>query len=265
MNLENYFTPYSQTDLNNKKALITGASSGIGMATAIELAKKGVELFLVARRKERLEFIKGEILKHYPGSKINLVCGDLTHPTTFQKMEEMNAFAVDILINNAGIALGRETVQNSSTSDWEAMINLNILTTFKISKIVLTHLLQKGGGDLIHLSSIAAYESYPGGSLYCATKHALRAFVESMRKEVFGKNIRVMLISPGMVETEFSLVRFKGDSERAKEIYQGMTPLTPRDIAMSILHHLESPTHVVHCETIMFPVDQGSVLHVQRK
>ena len=244
----------------NKRALITGASSGIGRAMAIAMGEKGHELFLVARRKDKLEEV-ASLIK----SKVHLIIADVNDPKLSDIIHTATNGDLDILINNAGLALGREKVEASKFEDWQQMIDTNITANFKMVNVVLPMLLKKGGGDIINLCSVAGHYTYPGGAVYCATKHAVHAFTRVLREETAGKNIRVMQISPGMVDTEFSTVRFKGDKNAADSVYSGMTPLKGEDIARMMMFMLEQPRHVVIDEIITMPQDQGSPTTVHRR
>lgn len=247
------------------KALITGASSGIGRATALSLAERGHELFLIARRQDKLEEVLSDIKRLHPTCIVHLIAMDINDPAIGEKVAKICSGHIDILINNAGLALGREKVQDSHTHDWEAMISTNITANFRMVHLVLPWMIQNGRGDIINLCSVAGHYTYSGGAVYCATKHAVKAFTRVLREETCGKNIRVMQISPGMVNTDFSVVRFRGDKKTADSVYQGMTPLTPEDIARMIMFMLEQPRHVVIDEIITMPTDQGSPTLVHRK
>jgi 3-hydroxy acid dehydrogenase/malonic semialdehyde reductase len=249
----------------SKRVLITGASSGIGRAMALALAEKGHELFLIARRRDKLDELSHEIHHFYPQIKIHLLPMDVNDPEMGNTLKRVSDSRIDILINNAGLALGREKVQESLMSDWEAMINTNIMANFRMVHLILPWMIENGGGDIINLCSVAGHFTYPGGAVYCATKHAVKAFTRVLREETCGKNIRAMQISPGMVNTNFSTVRFKGDKKAADSVYHGMEPLTPQDIARMMMFMLEQPRHVVIDEIITMPTDQGSPTTVHRK
>ncbi len=252
-------------NLTSKRALITGASSGIGEAMAYALASKGCEVFLLARREEKLILVKDNISRLYPQTQCHLISKDVKDPDLREVLEEVTEKNLDILINNAGLALGREKVIHSDTDDWEQMISTNMVANFKLIHLILPWMRQRGAGDIINLCSVAGHYTYPGGAVYCATKHAVKAFTRVLREETCGENIRVMQISPGMVETEFSRVRFKGDEEASQKVYEGMTPLTAFDIARMMVFMLESPRHVVIDEIITMPQEQGSPTTVSRR
>ncbi len=251
--------------VNNKKiALITGASSGIGKAMAFSLAAQSVTLILVARRLERLQEVQNEISEKYPLTEIFLISSDVNDPELAAKIENISNKKIDILINNAGLALGKDFVEKSHFSDWELMISTNISANFRMVHLVLPWMLHHGQGDIINLCSVAGHHSYQGGAVYCATKHAVHAFTQALREETCGRNVRVMQISPGMVETEFSLTRFKGDKTSSDNVYSGMTPLSGEDIARMMQFMLDQPRHVVIDEIITMPMAQGSPTTVVR-
>jgi 3-hydroxy acid dehydrogenase/malonic semialdehyde reductase len=252
-------------ELKNKKALITGASSGIGRSIALDLGRRGAELFLVARREERLIELKNELLKENPHLKIQIIAQDINDPKIIETIKTLSHERIDIFINNAGIALGRDKLQDAHFSDIEQMINTNITAAFRLVHGILPLMLKNGEGDIINLCSVAGHYTYQGGTGYCATKHAILALTRILREETCGKNIRVMQISPGMVETEFSEVRFKGNKELAKSVYQGMTPLKSEDISRMMIFMLEQPRYVVIDDLITMPTDQGSPTTVFRK
>ncbi len=244
-----------------KRVLITGASSGIGRALAVILSQKGYELFLLARREEKLQELKSEL----GNSNIHIIPCDLNGPNALNEIKTMTNCHIDILINNAGLALGRDKVQESQLDDWSQMIETNVTANFRMVHLVLPWMIQHGGGDIINLCSIAGHYAYQGGAVYCATKHAVKAFTRALREETAGQNIRVMQISPGMVHSDFSKVRFKGNDELADSVYLGMTPLTPEDVASMMLFMLERPRHVVIDEIITMPQDQGSPTTIMRR
>jgi 3-hydroxy acid dehydrogenase/malonic semialdehyde reductase len=249
------------TQLSGKRALITGASSGIGRAMALCLGEKGCELFLLARRREKLK----EVAALLKNTKVHLIEADVNDPDLKNIIHKAGADKIDILINNAGLALGREKVESSQFEDWQNMINTNITANFKMVHIIVPTMLANGGGDIINICSIAGHYTYSGGAVYCATKHAVNAFTRVLREETAGRNLRVMQISPGMVDTEFSTVRFKGDTKTAESVYAGMTPLKAEDIARMMTFMLEQPRHVVIDEIITMPQDQGAPTTIHRR
>lgn len=251
-------------NLADKKVLITGASAGIGKALALDLADKGCELFLLARRGDRLMQVEGEIRGRNKACKVHLITADICDPELPRILSERTKEDIDILINNAGLALGRDKVEESKLEDWEQMINVNITANFRMVHTVLPWMIEQKSGDIINLCSIAGHYTYIGGAVYTATKHAVLAFTRSLREETAGRNIRVMQISPGMVDTEFSTVRFKGEQDIADKVYEGMTPLHAEDISRMMVFMLEQPRHVVIDEIITMPQDQGSATTIRR-
>lgn len=258
------FNEYKYNNLKGKKALVTGASSGIGYSVAFFLASLGCDLFLTARRESLLESLKSEINKSYPDVNVSILSGDISIEQTIQNLESNGFLDVDILINNAGLALGKDNVENASLEDWETMLDVNVKSVFKLTKKVLPFMKNKSLCSIVFVSSIAGHIPYEGGSVYTASKHALRAFASSLRLELTGSNIRVFQISPGMVNTEFSTVRFKGDKQKADLVYEGMTPLTSEDIAYQIVNFVTLPNHVVVDDMIITPLEQGGVGKVVR-
>lgn len=246
--------------MKNKRVLITGASSGIGRAIALSLGKAGAEVFLLARRKEKLEELAREI-----GPKSHILVADVNDKDIAKKIADLTGKKIDILINNAGLALGRDKIETAQWEDLEGMIETNITANFRIAHAVVPWMISHGGGDIINLCSIAGHYTYPGGAVYCATKHAVLAFTRALREETAGKNMRVMQVSPGMVDTEFSQVRFKGDADLAKTVYKGMDPLSADDISEMMMFMLSRPRHVVIDEIITMPQAQGSPTTVVRR
>lgn len=246
------------------RTLVTGASSGIGKAIALALAARGHELFLVARRLDKLKEVANEATASNPDLKIHLIDKDVNDPTLPELVARLTDGKVDVLINNAGLALGREKVEMSRLEDMEQMIQTNVTANFRMVHMVLPWMLKNGGGDIINLCSVAGHYTYQGGAVYCATKHAVNAFTRVVREETCGKNIRIMQISPGMVNTDFSTVRFRGDKDAADSVYKGMTPLSGEDIARMMVFMLEQPRHVVIDEIITMPTDQGAPTTVHR-
>ncbi len=252
-------------NLADKKVLITGASAGIGRALALDLADKGCELFLLARRGDRLMQVEGEIKQRNKACKVHLIVADVRDPELPEILSGRTKEDIDILVNNAGLALGREKVEVSKAEDIEEMINVNITANFKMVHTVLPWMLEQKSGDIVNLCSIAGHYTYIGGAVYAATKHAVHAFTRSLREELTGRNVRVMQMSPGMVDTDFSLVRYKGDEKEAKKVYEGMTPLHAEDISRMIVFMLEQPRHVVIDEIITMPMDQGAPMTIHRE
>jgi NADP-dependent 3-hydroxy acid dehydrogenase YdfG len=248
-----------------KTALITGASSGIGMATAKIFAKNGINLILCGRRQERLDTLKDEL---------NSLCN--IHILNFDVRNKKDVFlkikslpkvfsTIDILINNAGNAHGLDNIQEGNLEDWDAMIDINVKGLLYVSKAVLPTMLLSQSGHIINIGSTAGKEVYPKGNVYCASKYAVDAINQGMRIDLNGKGIKVGAINPGMVATEFSEVRFKGDTQKATKIYQGFTPLQAKDIAEIIWFTVTRPAHVNIADLTVMALDQASSTIVNKK
>ena len=227
-----------------KTALITGASSGIGRATAIALAKAGFSLILCGRRQERLDELKNKLSTLGRMHTLNFDIRD--KDAVFKAIDTLpsDIKAIDVLINNAGNAHGLDPIEKGSLEDWDAMLDINVKGLLYVSKAILPGMLHRESGHIINVGSTAGKEVYPNGNVYCASKHAVDALNQAMRIDLNGKGIRVGAINPGMVETEFSKVRFKDDVERAENVYQGFQPLKPEDVADIITFMVTSPYHV---------------------
>jgi NADP-dependent 3-hydroxy acid dehydrogenase YdfG len=243
----------------NRIALITGASSGIGEATAILLAQNNFDLIITGRRKERLQALQDKI-QTVSQSKVFILNFDIRNLA-----ENEAAIAslpdewkrIDVLINNAGLAAGFSTIQDGLIDDWERMIDTNIKGLLYMTRLVSNIMIENGKGHIINISSIAGKETYPMGNVYCASKHAVQSLTKGMRLDLLKHGIKVSSVSPGAVETEFSVVRFHGDSERAKQVYNGFTPLNAGDIAETILFILTRPAHVNIDDILIMPTAQA--------
>lgn len=246
--------------IQNQTILITGASSGIGAACARVFAQAGAKLILVARRQERLEQLAEEL----GSSSVHLlaldVCDRASVESILTKLPESWS-AIDILINNAGLSRGLNKFQEGDFQDWEEMIDTNIKGLLYLTRYIVPGMISRGKGHIVNLGSTAGHQTYPNGNVYCATKAAVRVISEGLKQDLLGTPIRVSSVDPGLVETEFSQVRFRGDRERAKKVYQGLTPLTPADVADVILFCVTRPLHVNVSEVLLMPTDQaGSML-----
>ena len=255
------------TILKDKIVFITGVSSGIGEACAREFAKHGSNLILCARRKERLQDLANQLIKEY-NIKINAFELDVRNNDHVNKTiknlpEEWKK--IDILINNAGLSRGLDLLQEGSIQDWEEMIDTNVKGLLYVSRAIIPEMVKRNKGDIINIGSIAGHEVYQKGNVYCATKHAVDALTKGLRLDLLGTSLRVSTIDPGLVETEFSDVRFRGDEARAKTVYQGYQPLTPGDIADCVVYAASRPAHVQIAEMIVFPTDQRSATNVYKK
>jgi 3-hydroxy acid dehydrogenase/malonic semialdehyde reductase len=247
----------NETSLEKKTALITGASAGIGLATSIYLAKEGVNLILLARREKLLLQLQKELKERFPKIRVDILTLDLLQKNMTDELKKFDALNVDIFINNAGMARARNFVTDLLEDDIDEMIDTNMKAAFKLSAIVAKNMVKKGCGHIVHLGSIAGHHTYEGGSVYCATKAALKMFSQTMRQELYDKNVRVSLISPGIVKTDFSLVRFKGDKEKADQVYEGLDCLEAADIARVIIKTLKEPSHVNLDEIVVLPTVQA--------
>ncbi|MDJ1493362.1 SDR family NAD(P)-dependent oxidoreductase [Cytophagaceae bacterium DM2B3-1] len=249
----------------NKIALITGATSGIGRAVAIRLAQEGINLILCGRRTERLEELKTLLEKQV---KIHTLSFDISDQQAVESA--LNSLpkewkAIDYLINNAGNAHGLSPVQDGNIRDWDAMLDINVKGLLYVSRNILPAMIARQNGHVINIGSIAGKETYPNGNVYCASKAAVQAITDGMRMDLNPHGIKVTGIHPGLVETEFSVVRFKGDEERAKNVYKGIDPLTADDIADTIAFVLSRPSHVVLADIVILPTAQASATIVNRK
>lgn len=249
-------------DMSDKIALITGASSGIGEAIARQFAALGAKLILIARRADRLAALAAELATECHCITLDITDRTAVHQTLTQLPEAWRN--VDILVNNAGLAAGLAGVADGDVDDWEAMINTNLKGLLYVSKALLPGMLARNNGHIVNIGSIAGHEVYPNGAVYCATKHAVNAFSRGLKMDVHGSAIRVTSIDPGMVETEFSLVRFKGDQQRADNVYAHMHPLTPEDIADAVAYSATRPAHVNVSEMIILATDQSAATMVAR-
>lgn len=248
-------------------AFITGASSGFGKAMAQTFAKAGYSLVLTGRREDRLQEIKSSIEKDYPVQVKLLVYDIRSREEGFKAIEGLEEpwKNVDLLINNAGLAAGRDLFEDASLDDWETMVDTNIKGVMYTTKALAPYMIARKTGHIINIGSIAGWESYERGNGYCATKAAVIALSESMRVDFLKHNIRVTCLNPGAVETEFSLVRFKGDAEKAAKIYEGYTPLTADDIAGIALYCASLPPNVCINDLTVTPIAQANSYYVNRK
>jgi NADP-dependent 3-hydroxy acid dehydrogenase YdfG len=246
-----------------KWALVTGASSGIGAATARELAKASYNVILVARRKDRIESLAREIEKVSPVQTMSMA-GDVRERKFVDQLPDaLKGKTVSVLVNNAGLAKGVDKMPTAEVSDWDEMIDTNIKGLLYMTRALLPVMMAQGEGHIVNVGSVAGRWVYPGGGVYCATKFAVRALTEGLRMDLLGTPIRVTNIEPGMVETEFSEVRLQS-RERAKAIYKDMQPLSPEDVAEAIVWSLKRPAHVNVQEMVLFPTAQAAIQLVHR-
>ncbi len=252
--------------LKNKIVFITGASSGIGKACAEAFANEGADLILTARRLPLIDKLSQSLKKKF---KIKI----LTAKLDVREKEEVKDFVsslskewkkIDILLNNAGLARGFSTIDEGSYDDWDEMIDTNVKGLLYVSREILPLMVKRKKGHIINIGSIAGHNVYLKGNVYNASKFAVGAITRGMRLDLYEKDIRISTVDPGMVETEFSLVRFRGDKERASKIYEGLKPLSAADIADAVLYCATRPQHVNVDELIITPTAQASAIHVKR-
>lgn len=247
-------------------ALITGATSGIGKSTAIEFAKHGYNLIITGRRQERLTELKSLLSNQYHVNILDL-CFDVRDEKQVANAVQLisdDFKNIDVLVNNAGLAAGLAPIQDGKLSHWEQMIDTNIKGLLYVTKHISQIMIQNKKGHIINLGSIAGKEVYANGNVYCATKHAVDALNKGMRIDLLPHGIKVSSINPGMVETEFSVVRFDGDKERARKVYENIQPLKPEDIAESIYWMATRPAHVNINDLIIMPTIQANSTTVLR-
>jgi 3-hydroxy acid dehydrogenase/malonic semialdehyde reductase len=251
--------------LQGKTVIITGASSGIGEATAYEFAKHGARLVLVARRAERLAEI-AELCSKDHGAEVQCIEADVRNESKITSLlhENIGDRSVDVLVNNAGLSRGLDPVQTGDSVNWEEMIDTNIKGLLWVTKALLPSMIARGTGMIINIASVAGRQAYPNGNVYCATKAAVRMLSETMQFDINGTGVRVTNIDPGLVETEFSLVRFRGDEQRAANVYKGYTPLSASDVAETIIFCATRPPHVSIHDMLVMPTAQASTQVVHK-
>jgi NADP-dependent 3-hydroxy acid dehydrogenase YdfG len=250
-----------------KIALVTGATAGIGTAIAEILAENGHNLIITGRRKELLDKLKNELGVKYKSDVLVLNFDVRDRQQTEQAIAKLPKSweNIDVLINNAGLAAGLSPIHEGSVDDWDQMIDTNVKGLLYITRMVAPLMVKRGGGHIVNISSIAAKELYECGNVYCATKHAVDAITKGMRIDLVKHSVKVTSISPGMVDTEFSLVRFKGDKTRANKVYEGLIPLSADDVAEAVWFALSRPAHVNINDMLIMPTAQASIATVVRK
>lgn len=251
----------------NKIIMITGATAGFGKATAVRFARNGYSIIITGRRQELLDELEKE-LHSFGDIKVLSLCFDVRNNSEVESVignipQEWKA--IDILVNNAGLAVGLDHIQSGNIDDWDRMIDTNVKGLLYITRAVSPLMVARNKGHIFNLGSIAGKEAYENGNVYCASKFAVDALSKSMRIDMLKNNIRVTLIAPGMAETEFALVRFKGDEQKAKNVYKGIDPLTADDIADVIYYCATLPEHVCINEVVITPTQQASVNHSYRR
>lgn len=230
--------------MERKTAIITGATSGIGRATAIRLAKLGINLIITGRRAERLHEFQKELCTMCPQIRVKTLCFDIRDREQVEAQDFAAFGTIDYLVNNAGLAAGLEHIDQGDPMDWDAMIDTNVKGVLYITRVVSKVMIAQHSGHIINIGSIAGIQAYENGAAYCASKHAMHALSQGMRLDFLSHGIKVSQVRPGMVETEFSQVRFHGDKQRAQSVYKGVTPLTGDDIASVIEWIVTLPAHV---------------------
>lgn len=255
------------TRLDESIVLVTGASSGIGAACARAFAAAGARLIVAARREERLDALAADL--RAGGAPAVLAVGlDVRDPAAVER--SIDALpepwsSIEILVNNAGLSRGLDPVHRGRREDWEEMIDTNVKGLLHVDRAVVPGMVARGRGTVVHIGSIAGHQVYPGGAVYCATKHAVRAINDGLRLDLLGTGVRVISVDPGLVETEFSEVRFRGDRDRASAVYRGMTPLSAGDVAEIVLFAATRPAHVTLADVLVLPTDQASAQNVRRR
>ena len=254
-------------DLKGKIVFITGASSGIGAATALAFAAEGARLLLAARRSGKLAEVASAALAR-GAEAVHSVHLDVRSRIAVQRMvdELPHEWAeIDVLVNNAGLSRGLEKLYTGKFEDWEEMIDTNIKGLLYVTRTVVPGMVVRGHGHVVNLGSTAGEMTYPNGAVYCGSKAAVKAINDGLRQDVLGTPVRVTAVDPGMVETDFSLVRFRGDQEKAAKVYKGVVPLTPEDVAEAIVWAVKRPAHVNIAHILLTPVDQANSLLFHRE
>lgn len=249
--------------LKSKWIVITGATSGIGKACAELFAEAGANLVLTGRRMDRLKDFSQTLEKAH-SIRTEIRSFDVRDRSACSQFVDNLSHPVDILINNAGLAVGKDPIDKAEFEDWDRMIDTNVKGLLTMTRLIVPGMKKRNSGHIINIGSIAGHEAYAGGVGYCATKHAVDAITKSTKKDLHGTAIRVGSVSPGLVETEFSNVRFKGDDKSADKVYEGMVPLTGKDIAEIVLFMASRPEHVNIIDSIVYPVQQSSATMVDR-
>jgi 3-hydroxy acid dehydrogenase/malonic semialdehyde reductase len=252
--------------LTGKTALITGASSGIGQACAELFAREGARLILAARRGDRIASLVRRLASEQKIEAVGLTFDVRKQAEIQRAVESLPAewTEVDILVNSAGLSRGLDKLHEGSLQDWEEMIDTNVKGLLYMTRLILPGMAARKRGHVVNIGSVAGHQLYPGGNVYCASKFAVRAISEGMRLDLLGTHVRVTSIDPGMVETEFSQVRFHGDTRRAAQVYANFSPLQAADVADTVLYCVTRPPHVDLAEIILMPTDQGSANHSYR-
>ncbi len=255
------------TTLAGKVVFITGASSGIGAACAEQFARAGARLLLAARRVDRLGLMTALLKKAGAQEVVNLSLDVRDRKQVQRSMESLPEpwQSIDILVNNAGLSRGLDKLQDGHIEDWEEMIDTNVKGLLYVTRAVVPGMVKRGSGHVVNIGSTAGHMTYPKGAVYCATKAAEHRITEGLREDLLGTPVRVTTIDPGMVETEFSEVRFRGDAERASKVYRDLTPLQAEDVADAIFWAVTRPAHVNVAQVLLTSIDQANSLLFNRR
>jgi NADP-dependent 3-hydroxy acid dehydrogenase YdfG len=254
-------------DLKGKIVFITGASSGIGAATALAFAAEGARLLLAARRAGKMAEVASAALER-GAQAVHSVHLDVRNRSAVQRaIDELPEewAQINVLVNNAGLSRGLDKLYTGKVDDWEEMIDTNVKGLLYVTRAVVPGMVVRGSGHVVNLGSTAGEMSYPNGAVYCGSKAAVRAINDGLRQDLLGTPVRVTTVDPGMVETDFSLIRFHGDAEKAAKVYRGLTPLTPEDVAETVVWAVKRPAHVNIARVVMTSVDQANSLLFNRK
>jgi 3-hydroxy acid dehydrogenase / malonic semialdehyde reductase len=248
--------------LNNKTVCITGSSAGIGRACAIEFAKGGARLIISARRAELLEELAAELRTKYNADVFTMALDIRNRKDVFESIETLPAewSKVDILVNNAGLGRGLDKLQDGNPDDWDEMIDTNVKGLLNVTRAFLPSMVNRNAGHIINIGSIAGHESYPGGNVYNASKFAVDALTKALRMDLVATALRVSTVDPGLVETDFSIVRFHGDKERADAVYADIEACKPEDVAEAVIFCATRPAHVSINQVVIMPTAQASAL-----
>ncbi len=253
-------------NLKDKIVFITGASDGIGKATAFAFAGEGARLIISSRREEKINQVADEIRNRFKTDVFSFPMDVRNRKEVLEKTASLpdRWKEIDFLINNAGLSRGFDKIYNDNPDGWDEMIDTNVKGLLNVTKAILPGMVERKRGHIINIGSIAGHEAYPNGAVYCSTKHAVDAITKAMRMDLLGSNVKVSTIDPGMVETNFSNIRFYGDTERAKNVYKGVNPLKAEDIAETIIFCASRPAHVNIAEVVILAGAQASATLVHR-
>lgn len=253
--------------LKGKISLVTGASSGIGLACADQLAGQGSNLILFARRIEKLREISAQLTEKYGVEVLPIECDVRNYDEVEKVVKNLpeNWKKIDFLVNNAGLARGIDKLHEGDLRNWEEMIDTNVKGLLYVSRLILPGMVERGSGHVVNIGSLAGHEVYPNGNVYCGSKHAVKAISKGMIIDLNGTGVKATNIDPGLVETEFSIVRFRGDESKAKTVYKGYEPLHAEDVADAVIYAVSRPKHVLIQEMLLTPEAQATSTIVDRK